>query len=183
MSFLVDTCGWIEYATEGPLAESFSPYFRDFSRLVVPTVVQYELFRWVSRERDEGTALELSGLTEHGSVLPLTTSVALLAADCASQFGLAMADAIIYATARQEGVMLATCDQHFAGLAGGAFSDRSAGGSSRILQNPAIGGRMPRPSPLLFSDHPQGVRESCLVFSPPLDASAAGAWSAGGKRM
>lgn len=115
---LVDTCGWIEYATDGPLADTFAPYFRDLTRLVVPTVIQFELFKWGCRERDESTALELIGLTEHGQVVPLTTPIALLAADLASQHRLAMADALIYATARQESVVLATCDMHFSGIPG-----------------------------------------------------------------
>lgn len=115
---LVDTCGWIEYASDGALADTFAPYFRDLTRLVVPTVVQFELFKWVCRERDEATALEFIGLTEHGSVSPMSTPIALLAADLSSQHRLAMADAIIYATARQESVPLVTCDQHFSGIPG-----------------------------------------------------------------
>lgn len=115
---LVDTCGWIEYATDGPLATAFEPCFSDFSRLIVPTVVQFELFKWLCRERDEATALELIGLADHGRVVPLSTPIALLAADLASQHRLAMADAVIYATARQESVPLATCDHHFEGLPG-----------------------------------------------------------------
>lgn len=90
---LVDTCGWIEYATDGPLADTFAPYFRDLTRLVVPTVIQFELFNWGCRERDEAIALELIGLTEHGVVVPLTTPIALLAADLSSQHRLAMAAA------------------------------------------------------------------------------------------
>ncbi len=41
---LVDTCGWIEWLTEGALADSFAPYMKDPADLLVPTTVQYELF-------------------------------------------------------------------------------------------------------------------------------------------
>lgn len=58
------------------------------------------------------------GLTEHGEVVPLTTPIALLAADLSSQHRMAMADALIYATARQESVVLVTCDRHFSGIPG-----------------------------------------------------------------
>ena len=123
---LVDTCGWIEFAADGPLAETFAPYFHDLSLIVVPTVVQFEFFKWIKRERDEPFALELIGLTENACVVPLSTSIALLAADLASQHRLAMADAIIYATARQEDVLLASCDQHFSGLPGVRYVEKGA---------------------------------------------------------
>ncbi len=36
MIALVDTCGWIEWSTDGPLAERFAPYLRLPADLVVP---------------------------------------------------------------------------------------------------------------------------------------------------
>jgi hypothetical protein len=39
---LVDTCGWIEWLTEGALADSFASYMKDPAELLVPTTVQYE---------------------------------------------------------------------------------------------------------------------------------------------
>ena len=41
---LVDTCGWIEWLTEGTLADSFAAYMKDPAELLVPTTVQYELY-------------------------------------------------------------------------------------------------------------------------------------------
>jgi predicted nucleic acid-binding protein len=49
-------------------------------------------------------------------VIPLTTSLALRAADLAQQHRLSFADAVIYATARQEECPLVTCDHHFESL-------------------------------------------------------------------
>lgn len=124
--FLIDTCGWIELAVDGPLSETFAPYFADIGRIVVPTVLQFEFFKWICREHDEPLALELIGLTEQGKVVPLTTAIALLAADLSKQYRLAMADALIYATARQENVPLVTCDHHFSGLPGVLYHPKSA---------------------------------------------------------
>jgi len=42
---LIDTCGWIEELTAGPLAERFSPDLQHPEALIVPTVVQYELYK------------------------------------------------------------------------------------------------------------------------------------------
>jgi len=101
---LIDTCGWIEELTAGPLAERFSPDLQHPEALIVPTVVQYELYKWICRERDEMTALAVIDITRQCQVIPLDTSLALLAAGLARQYQLSVADAIIYATARQEAV-------------------------------------------------------------------------------
>lgn len=118
MKYLVDTCGWIEWLVDGQLAKSFQRYLVEPELLVVPTSLQYELYKWICRERDETLALEIIGLTESGQVEPLTTSLALNAADLALVHGLSFADAIIYATARQEDVELVTSDSHFQTLPG-----------------------------------------------------------------
>lgn len=49
-------------------------------------------------------------------VIPLDTGIALLAADLHRAHRLATADAIVYATALQQGADLLTCDAHFEGL-------------------------------------------------------------------
>ncbi len=116
MKVLIDTCGWIEWLTNGSLLNNFSPYFAQTDDIIIPVVVQYELYKWVCREVDEITALEIIGVTELGRVIPLTTSLVLFAADLAKQYKLAMADAFIYATAQQEYAEVITCDNHFLNL-------------------------------------------------------------------
>ena len=116
--YLMDTCAWIELATDGPGMAHFAPYFQDLAAIVVPTIVQFELYKWVCRERDEAMALEFIGLSEQGRVVPLDTSLALQAADHAATYRLAMADAMVYATAWAFRVPLVTCDAHFAALPG-----------------------------------------------------------------
>lgn len=113
---LVDTCGWIEWLTDGELANAFAPFLMDTTQLVVPTLVQYELYKWCLRERDEATALSVIGVTENCQVQALDTRTALLAAELATQHKLAMADAVVYATALNRGGVLMTADAHFAGL-------------------------------------------------------------------
>ncbi len=116
MPVLVDTCGWIEWLVDGPLADRFAPHLRALEEVVVPTAIQFELYKWVKRERDEATALEIVGLTEQCHVAPLDTAIALSAADLGLTHNLSFADALIYATARQHGAVLVTADSHFEGL-------------------------------------------------------------------
>ena len=59
---VVDTCGWIEWLTDSALAEHYAPYLADSANLIVPTLVQYELYKWCLREKDEAAALEVIGL-------------------------------------------------------------------------------------------------------------------------
>lgn len=116
MTVLVDTCGWIEWLTDGALAEPFRPYLAATGELIVPTVVQFELYKWVRRERDEAQALQVIALTEQSRVVALSTALALFAADLAREHRLAFADALIYATARQNAAQLITADAHFKDL-------------------------------------------------------------------
>lgn len=114
--FLVDTCGWIEWMIDSPLAKSYSRYLTSPDSLIVPTLVQHDLYKWLYREMDLPTALSAIAATQAATVIPLDTSLALLAADIAREFKLATADAIIYATARQHRATLVTSDTHFASL-------------------------------------------------------------------
>jgi len=116
MAVVIDTCGWIEWLTDGRLAENYAPYLNKLDEVIVPTSIQYELYKWVCREENESMALEVIGMTEQGIVEPLTTSTALLAADLSTQHQLSFADAIIYATATNLQAVLVTSDNHFEGL-------------------------------------------------------------------
>ncbi|MEQ1591704.1 MAG: type II toxin-antitoxin system VapC family toxin [Thiobacillaceae bacterium] len=113
---LVDTCGWIEWMTDTPLAQNYSRYLNAPDKLIVPTLVQHELFKWLCREIDQPVALSAIAATQTAIIIPLDTSIALLAAELAKEFKLATADAIIYATARQHRATLITSDAHFADL-------------------------------------------------------------------
>ena len=114
---LVDSSGWIEYFTDGPNAGVFADPLSDESRLVVPTVIVYEVFRVVLRQRGEGDALRAAALMSRGREIPLSSALALEAARLAHVGGLAMAAGIILATARHTGAMLWTQDADFEGMA------------------------------------------------------------------
>ncbi|MCB2264094.1 MAG: type II toxin-antitoxin system VapC family toxin [Candidatus Thiosymbion ectosymbiont of Robbea hypermnestra] len=118
MTVLVDTCGWIEWLTDDVLAERFAPYLSDPESLIVPTCLQFELYKWVKRERDERLALEVVAMTKETQVVPLTSPLALYAGDLALAHHLPFADSLIYATALYCEATLVTMDDHFAGLIG-----------------------------------------------------------------
>ncbi len=113
---LIDTCGWIEWLTNGSLSDQYCPYFEAVEQLITPTSVQFELYKWVSRNSGTEAALKSIALTEQSTIVPLSTSIALLAADLSLENRLSFADAIIYATARFHQATLITSDNHFEGL-------------------------------------------------------------------
>ena len=70
MAALVDTCGWIEWLTDGPLADNFDPYLAEPADLVVPSALQFELYKWVKRERGEPEVREVMALTDGADIAP-----------------------------------------------------------------------------------------------------------------
>lgn len=126
MKRLIDTCGWIEVLVDGPLADVYAPLLDDLTEVVVPTALQYELYRWICRERGEADAVEVIAMTTAGLVRPLDTRVALLAAELALVHRLEMPDAILLAHARVDEAELVTSDEHFKGLAGVRFVEGPA---------------------------------------------------------
>ena len=118
MRLLVDSSGWIEYFSSGPLAERYSSYLTRPAQLITPTVVVYEVYRKIKRERGEELALRAAARLTATEVIPLTESIALLAADVSLQYGLAMADAIVYATARDQDAQVLTSDADLKDLPG-----------------------------------------------------------------
>ena len=115
---LVDSSGWLEYLAEGPNAGRFAEPLSDPARLVVPTISVYEVFRVVLRARGEDDALRAAVLMRRGREVPLSSALALEAARLAHELRLAMADALILATARATEATLWTQDVDFEGLAG-----------------------------------------------------------------
>ncbi len=113
---LVDSSGWIEYFTDGPNGGIFADPLSDASRLVVPTVSLYEVFRVVLRQRGEDDALRVAALMGRGREIPLSSALALEAARLAHEGRVAMADGIILATARLTGATLWTQDVDFEGM-------------------------------------------------------------------
>lgn len=97
---LIDTCGWIEWLTDGVLADKFAPYLIDINNLIVPTSIQYELHKWICREQNEELALKIIALTQQAKVISLNESLAILASEVSQKLKLSFADAIIYATAQ-----------------------------------------------------------------------------------
>ena len=113
---LVDTSVWIEWIQGSSLGRRLAPELPRNEDWIVPTIVQYELARWVARELSDEAASRLMAFTTELVVIPLTTELATKAAEYSALHKLAMADSIIYTTAMDSRADLLTCDAHFAKL-------------------------------------------------------------------
>ena len=95
---IVDSCGWLEWFTDGRLADKYQEYLADQDNLLVPAIILYEVYKILKREVGEEKALLAVGYMKNSPIIPLDETLALAAADIALQKSLAMADAIIVAT-------------------------------------------------------------------------------------
>ena len=118
MKVLLDSSGWIEFFTDGPLADRYAAYLTPRHQLITPTIVLYEVYKKIKREKGEETALLFAGRLNATQVVQLTESIALLAADVSLRHGLAMADAIVYATAKDQDAEVVTGDADLKDLPG-----------------------------------------------------------------
>ena len=115
---VVDTSAWIEWVLGTPLGQRVASELPSPEQWIVPTIVQFELARWLAREISAKASAEAIAFSNQNKVQVLDTDLATKAADYAALHGLAMADAIIYATAVDAGAELLTCDAHFQNLPG-----------------------------------------------------------------
>ncbi|OHC73720.1 MAG: twitching motility protein PilT [Rhodospirillales bacterium RIFCSPLOWO2_12_FULL_58_28] len=115
---LVDTSAWIEWLTRSPADVALAAELPERGLWLVPTIVQLELAKWLTREVGENKADQVMAFTETCVVVDLDTVIALSAAELCARHKLATADAIVYATALVHGADLLTCDRHFEGLPG-----------------------------------------------------------------
>ena len=122
---VVDTSGWIEYFIDGPNAGFFAVAASDTGDLIVPTISLYEVFKWILQRRGESEAIMAVALMQQGTVVELTTNLALEAARVSATLGIPMADSIILATSRASDATLWTQDADFAAVEGVRYVERA----------------------------------------------------------
>jgi len=119
----VDSHGWIERFTDGPKADLYDAVIDKaaLSEIVTSAMVLYEVYRKIKQAVNEQSALEAVAAIGQTFVVPVDQSISLEAADYSLMFGLHMADAVVYATARHYGAELYTGDEDLKGVKGVVF--------------------------------------------------------------
>ena len=118
---VVDSSGWLEFLTEGPLADVYASRLRQPALVISPTIVMSEVYKHSKRLRGEEGALEAVAAMQKTRVVPLNDELSLIAADLSLEYKLPMADSIILATARLYEAEVVTSDADFEGVPGVTF--------------------------------------------------------------
>lgn len=115
---IVDSSGWLEYFGAGPNANFFSDPIEDTDELLVPAISLYEVFKRILQQRGETEALNAVAFMQSGSVLPLTSAIALHAAHLSNALKIPLSASGMLASARDNAAVLWTQDADFEGLEG-----------------------------------------------------------------
>jgi predicted nucleic acid-binding protein len=115
---VLDSSVWIEHLAAGTLADRCTPYLMAERDVVTPIQVLYEVYRWTLRHVGEQTAMEVVAHMEATTFAPAEVTTAVIAVQLSAQYGLAAADAMVYATAQLKSCQLVTADTDFRGLPG-----------------------------------------------------------------
>jgi predicted nucleic acid-binding protein len=125
---VVDSSGWLEFLTDGPLADEYARRLRQPVTVITPTIVMYEVYKHSKRLRGENGALDAVAAMQKTRVVPLNDELALVAADLSLEHKLPMADAIVLATARLYEIEVVTSDADFEGVAGVTYIPKPKAG-------------------------------------------------------
>ena len=113
---VIDSSGWIEFFTDGPLGNEYAKRLRNLTGIITPVIVLYEVYKRLKRDLSEDDAIVAVSAMQRTRIVPIDQELALTAADLSLEHSLAMADAIVLATARRFRAELVTSDRDFEGL-------------------------------------------------------------------
>ena len=94
----------------------FAKAIKNNPNIIIPSIILYELWKKISREKGEDTAIEIVAQLKRFEIVPLDETLSIYAAQISSEYKLAMADSIIYATAKKYNAILWTQDSDFKNL-------------------------------------------------------------------
>src|SRR3989442_5783889 len=106
----------MEYRVSAPRARRFARYLEGREPLLISAIEVYEVYKVIRRDLSEERAVEAVSALRRATIAPVDESLALEAADVSLAHGLAMADSLVYPTARHHPAKLVTAGADFAGL-------------------------------------------------------------------
>lgn len=113
---IVDSSAWLEYFEGSKNAAHFAEAIKNYSKLIVPTIILYEVFKKILQQKSENDALQSVAHMKQGQVVDIDMELALLGAKLSSELKLPMADSIILATSQKHKAIIWTQDNDFKGL-------------------------------------------------------------------
>ena len=120
-SVVLDSSCWLEFLMDTPRAALFADVLDEADALLVPVITVYEVIKKIVRELGDDIASSSLVLMQRSRIV----NIDLALATQAMRNGLPLADSLIYATAQMHGAMLWTQDQHFEGLPGVRYFEKT----------------------------------------------------------
>jgi toxin FitB len=116
VTYVIDSSGWIEFFAGGKKGNQHARYILSKKTLLLPSLVIFEVYKKIKKSIGEHKAIWAVTQMDKAACIPLDQELALYAADLSLQHKLAMADSIVYATARRHKAQLVTSDNDFRDL-------------------------------------------------------------------
>lgn len=113
---VIDTSGWLEYLSDGPLATQYEKYLAKPEAIITPSITLSEVYKKVKKAKGAEVAISVVAQIEKTRVIALDEEIAVMAGDLALAHSLALPQAIAYATALREEAQLVTANPHLEGL-------------------------------------------------------------------
>lgn len=114
---ILDTSCWIEFFLGSERASSYAHHIGT-STVIVPSLCLFEVVRTLLKNFDNEDVLQALSIMQQQTVIPLSETVAINAAQLAVNLNLSTADAVVYATAQLHHAMLITHDTDLVGFDG-----------------------------------------------------------------
>ncbi len=122
MTVLIDSWAWVEYWKGGAHAKAAAVHIEGGEEAVASTINLAEVYFWILKYYDEDTAImKASTMEKRCLLIPVEKRIAVEAARARRQHGLALADSLVYATAKEVGAKLVTGDPDLRDLEGTIF--------------------------------------------------------------
>ncbi|MCK4613278.1 MAG: type II toxin-antitoxin system VapC family toxin [Thermoplasmata archaeon] len=115
-SYVIDSCGWIEFFSNGDAADEYAAYIEKANRreYFTPSIIFYEVYKKIRTAYSEEEALRAVAHIKYATtIIDFSEEIAISAAEMSIREKLPMADAIIAATAKRKGAKIVTSDEHF----------------------------------------------------------------------
>ena len=122
---IIDSSCWLEFFAGSKVGEKVAPIIEEFDSLIVPVITIYEVFKKLLQEVDEDKAIMVIAHMKLGKLIDFDSDLAINAAKIGKEKKLAMADSIIYATAKKYDCVLWTQDKHFKELENVKYFEKS----------------------------------------------------------
>jgi predicted nucleic acid-binding protein len=110
---IVDTSGWLEYFGGTTRAKYFEKAIENTSKLIVPVICIYEVFKKLLSEYGEDEALMAIAHMKTGKIVDIDFGISVQAAKISKEHKIPMADSIILACGAKYNATIFTQDADF----------------------------------------------------------------------